>query len=138
MALYLSTDWFEQMNEAAAGHDGLAEVLGDTQLVVAQVVTGGPEGDVTYTVRVGDGTVRFAPVSEADAGADVTIRQSWDTAVAVARGAVSAQEAFMSGRIRVAGNAGLLLQAQSSLARLDAVFAAVRASTSFGSTSGRG
>jgi putative sterol carrier protein len=62
----------------------------------------------------------------------VTLTEDRSTAVAVARGERSAQEAFMDGEVRVGGDIGELLAAQAALARLGDVFASVRADTDFG------
>ena len=57
------------------------------------------------------------------------MEQSWDTAVAVATGALNAQEAFIGGQIRLHGDQARLLAAQPVFGALDAVFADVRART---------
>ena len=59
------------------------------------------------------------------------MEQSWDTAVAVATGALNAQEAFIDGQIRLHGDQQRLLDAQPVFGALDAVFADVRASTEY-------
>ena len=88
---------------------------------VTQVVTDGPEGDVTYHFQVGDGAARFG-AGPADPE-DVRMEQTWDTAVAVATGELNAQEAFIGGRIRLSGDQQLLLESQPVFGALDAVFA---------------
>ena len=95
-----------------------------------QVVTGAPGGDVRYWVRVDDGTVE-AGLGEAPRP-DVTVTQSYDTAVAVLTGAMSAQAAVMAGRIRVSGDTTVLVTHQEALQGLDVVFAPVRDQTEYG------
>jgi alkyl sulfatase BDS1-like metallo-beta-lactamase superfamily hydrolase len=129
VARYLSDEWFDEVNRAAADHDQLLTDAAGVDLTIQQVVTGGPEGDVRYTVRVRDGKVAMARGD--DPTADVTFTEDWDTARQVAAGEVNAPTAFMTGRIRVSGNVAALLDAQGSLVGLDKVFAELRERTSF-------
>ena len=62
---------------------------------------------------------------------DVKMEQSWRTAVDVATGALNAQEAFISGHIRLFGDQQKLLESQPVFGALDAVFATVRERTSY-------
>ena len=92
------------------------------------MVTDTPFGDVTYHLVCADGRTRFA------AGAtpsDVTFRQTYDTAVAIARGELNAAESFITGKVRFTGNHEKVIGAQEFFAALDAVFTRVRARTTF-------
>jgi predicted lipid carrier protein YhbT len=129
MAVYLSREWLEQVNEAARANEELADVVGGVRLVLQQVVTDGPSGDIRYAVRIEDGGVAVVPGEAPDA--DVTVTEDHATAVGVHRGELRAPVAFMTGRIRVSGNTQLLLGAQAALHRLDAVFAGVREGTTY-------
>ena len=58
--------------------------------------------------------------------------QDWETAVAVATGDLNAQEAFISGRIRLTGDQQRLLEAHEPVfGALDAVFSAVQPTTEY-------
>lgn len=129
MARYLSQVWFDEVNRAAADNADLAVDTAGVDLTIQQVVTGAPEGDIRYAVLIRNGEVELRPGD--DAGADVTITEDWDTAKAVASGSMSAPTAFMTGRIRVGGNVGVLLDAQGCLQGLDKVFADLRDRTEF-------
>jgi len=96
---------------------------------VTQVVTNGPEGDVTYHLRVGDGEVAFGP-GPADPE-DMKMQQEWDTAVAVATGELNSNEAFIGGRILLFGDHQRLLDSHPVFGALDAVFASVSRRTSY-------
>ncbi|HVE18099.1 MAG TPA: SCP2 sterol-binding domain-containing protein, partial [Ilumatobacteraceae bacterium] len=96
---------------------------------VTQIVTDGPEGDVTYHLRLGDGNASFG-AGPADAE-DVRMQQSWATATAVATGQLNAQEAFIKGLIRLTGNQQKLIDSQPVFAALDAVFTSVREQTEY-------
>lgn len=129
MARFLSPEWFDDVNAAAASDDVSAAVTPGLRLVVQQVVTDGPDGDVHYTVRIEDGKVAVVPGEAADP--DVTVTEDHATATAVAQGELAAPVAFMTGRIRVSGDTRVLLTAQPTLHRLDAVFASVRERTTY-------
>jgi putative sterol carrier protein len=59
------------------------------------------------------------------------MEQDWDTAVGVATGTVDAEQAFITGRIRLSGDQMKLIAAQPLFGALDAVFTAVRADTDY-------
>ena len=53
----------------------------------------------------------------------MTFTQDVETAAAVNRGELSAQAAFMTGRLRVGGDVQVLLDRQPALAEVDDIFA---------------
>jgi putative sterol carrier protein len=124
---YLSLAWIDAVAGAVAASDRLQEMAQAHEIGFTQVVTDGPEGDVTYHLQVGDGKVSFA-AGPADPE-HVRMEESWDTAVAVATGTLNAQEAFVNGHIRLRGDQQRLLDSQSLFGQLDSVFTAVRGET---------
>lgn len=124
MVRYLSLDWINALSAEVAESEQMRTVAETHRIGVTQVVSNGPEGDVTYHLSVGDGDATFG-AGPADPE-DVKMEQDWDTAVAVATGELNAQEAFIGGRIRLYGNQQLLLDSQAVFGALDAVFATVR------------
>ena len=129
MLRYLSLDWIVALGDEVEHSDALHEAATGRHLAVTQVVTGGPEGDVTYHLDVDDGAVRFGP-GPAD-GEQVRFVQDWDTAVAVATGTMNAQEAFISGRIKLFGDQQLIMDSVPVFAALDGVFTKVRERTDY-------
>lgn len=126
---YLSLDWLDALTTAVATDDELQRLSAEHTIGVTQVVTGGPEGDVTYHLQVGDGRATFGA-----GGADpehVRMQQSWDTAVAVATGTLNAQKAFIEGRILLTGDQQRLMAAQPVFGALDAVFRGLRDRTDY-------
>ncbi len=124
MIRYLSLDWISALSAEVAASDQMRTVAGSHRISVTQVVSDGPEGDVTYHLSVGGGEATFgAGPAENE---DVKMEQDWDTAVGVATGELNAQEAFIGGRIRLFGDQQLLLESQPVFGALDAVFATVR------------
>lgn len=129
MIRYLSLDWINALSDEVAASDQMRAVAESHRIGVTQVVSNGPEGDVTYHLSVGDGAASFG-AGPADPE-DVKMEQDWDTAVAVATGELNAQEAFIGGRIRLFGDQQKLLESQPVFGALDAVFATVRERTSY-------
>lgn len=126
---YLSLDWIAELSRVVAADDDIRALAQSHRIGVTQVVTDGPEGDVTYHLNVGDGAAAFG-AGAADPE-DVRMEQTWDTAVAVATGELNAQEAFVTGRIRLHGDQQRLLEAQPVFGALDAVFSDVRQRTDY-------
>ena len=129
MIRYLSLDWINALSEEVAASDQMREIAESHRIGVTQVVSNGPEGDVTYHLSVGDGSASFG-AGPADPE-DVKMEQDWDTAVAVATGELNAQEAFIGGQIRLFGDRQKLLDSQPVFGSLYAVFATVRERTTY-------
>jgi len=126
---YLSLAWIDAVARTVADSEPIQQLAQAHDIGVTQVVTDGPEGDVTYHLQVGEGAVDFA-AGPADPE-HVRMEESWDTAVAVATGTLNAQEAFVSGQIRMRGDQQRLLDSQRLFGALDAVFSAVREETEY-------
>ena len=126
---YLSLDWINALSAEVAASEHMREVAQHHTVGVTQVVSDGPEGDVTYHLHVADGDASFgAGPAEPE---HVKMEQSWQTAVDVATGELNAQEAFISGKIRLFGDQQKLLESQPVFGALDAVFASVRDRTDY-------
>ena len=129
MVRYLSLAWIDALSREVANSTDLAALADSHKVAVTQVVTDGPEGDVTYHLRLGDGNASFG--AGPAIGEDVRMQQSWATATAVATGDLNAQEAFIKGLIRLTGNQQKLIDSQPVFAALDAVFTSVREQTEY-------
>ena len=83
------------------------------------VATGEAEGQkaVEYYMVIDNGTVTDQARGRLD-DAEVTLTQSWDDAVKVAKGELDANAAFMQGRVKVGGNMAKVM----SLLPLKSVF----------------
>jgi len=126
MARYLSDEWFAAVSEALGP---ALDAEDQAALTIQQQVEGGPDGPAVWHVQIIDATptVRRGP----HPSPTVTFTQSYSTAVAVARGDLSAQEAFMTGRITMGGDAGALIEAAPAMAAVGDALAAVRAATTY-------
>jgi len=126
---YLSLAWIRQLSHEVASDEQLAELAGEHTIGVTQVVTAGPEGDVTYHLQVADGAASFgAGAAEPE---HVRMEQEWATAVGVATGELNAQEAFITGKILLTGDQQALMAARPVFGVLDSIFAALRERTRY-------
>lgn len=121
---YLSAEWLRRAGELVAASESLRSVAGEVELVVEYAVSGAPGGDVTYQLALGGGSASLSPGSPREP----TVRMSTDyaTASSVAAGRLSAQLAFMEGRVRLGGDVAALLAASGALGHVDDVLAPLR------------
>lgn len=126
---YLSPEWLDAARDAVAADDALATALAGVTLSVEQTVDGTPDGTVRWHIAVGDGKVALTPGPASRP--DVRFTTTWDTAVAVARGDLAAQRAFVEGELRVGGDLTLLIAHQHAVAAVDDALAALRADTTY-------
>ena len=127
---FLSPAWFGAVQEALARSQDVADATRRSSLRLLQVVTGGPDGDVAYLVTVDAGAATITP-GPPDVAADVTLAAAWDTAVAIATGALAPHDAFTTGRLVVRGDLDVLRAQAPALAALDAAFDEVRSATTY-------
>ncbi len=127
MARFLSAEWLEQVAATAAADDDLRRASAGATVAVRQVVTGGPEGDVDYVVRLDRGTVSVGPGGPAD----VEITEDYATAAAISQGLLTPAAAFAVGRLKLGGRVGLLVEHAPLFAALGGVFAASRVTTTY-------
>jgi putative sterol carrier protein len=122
LAGFLTDAWLDDLDAAAR----VAELPTEASLVLQQVVTDGPDGhEVAYALVVRDGRVR---VERGRAGnPDLVFTQDRATAAAIHRGELSAQAAFMQGRLRLRGDLRAVVDRAGELAAVHDVFASVRA-----------
>jgi putative sterol carrier protein len=123
VAVYLSVQWIAEAAEAVARHPGVQAQ--SSQPLVIEVIT----GDVAYHVVAANGRVEL--VGGRTTHPDVVFTQSVQVARAVARGETRAQEAFVTGALRISGRADALVAARPLLEAIDAALAPVRAATEF-------
>jgi putative sterol carrier protein len=126
---YLTPEWIDAAQQAVDGDSTVAGATNGMRVTIEHVVTGGPDGDAAYHVVIDDGTIRVVHGEASDA--TVTFVQDWETASAVTRGELSAQAAFMTGRIRVRGDLPKLIEYGNLFSDVGDVFAGVRSSTTY-------
>lgn len=127
MVQHLSPEWIDALDRAASSVPPLA----DADLVVEQTVVGSDGTTTTWHIALARTGTRVRPGPAPTAGPAPVVRFTTDraTAVAVLRGEVAAQTAFMRGELRVGGDTDALVEQADVLGALDDVFAPVRAQT---------
>ena len=126
MPEFLSDAWLAALDDALRAVPAVAAV---DPLVIEQVVHDVPgRGRVRYCVRVdADG----ARVDGGDGAAEVRLTTDYATAVAIARGRESAQQALAAGRLRLGGDVDLLVRTAPVLSALSDAAATVRSATTY-------
>jgi putative sterol carrier protein len=112
---FLTPEWAEALKTELNGSEAFRSAAAGQEATIQQVITTS-EGVTHYWIKIAEGAIDLG-VGDAEAP-DATITQSYDTAVALARNELSAVTAFMTGKIKIAGNMGLLLGLQGALAQL--------------------
>lgn len=112
---FLSEEWAEALKGALNEDEAFRTAAGQVSARIQQVIDA--DGDETrYWIVIADGAIDMG-IGDLDP-VDATITQSYETAAALSRGELNAVTAFMTGKIKVAGNMGLLLSLQGALTRL--------------------
>jgi putative sterol carrier protein len=119
---FLSNEWAEALKTELNASDGFKEAAAGKSATIQQVIDGG-EGDTHYWIRIVEDAIDLG-VGDVESP-DATITQSYGTAVALAKSELSPVTAFMTGKIKIAGNMGLLLGLQNVLAMLPAAMATI-------------
>ncbi|MHB1517832.1 MAG: SCP2 sterol-binding domain-containing protein [Acidimicrobiales bacterium] len=120
----LSDAWVEAFNRALARMD-IAEQHPNASLStaggtysMAEEVHGGPEGVIRLLMTVRGGSARLTRSKpELGGDPDVTIVLSYQDAVSLSMGTLSAAAALKDGRVRVRGDLSVLLAAEELLGR---------------------
>ena len=82
------------------------------------VISGAPQGDVRYWLRLADGGASTG-LGDAD-DADVTISQSYETSAQVNKGELDGQKAFMQGKVKISGKMLKMMQLRGPLEKVQA------------------
>jgi putative sterol carrier protein len=118
---FLSAEWAQELQERLNANPTFTQAIGSQSVKIQQVITGNTDGTLQYWLRLENGRVDLG-VGELQ-GPDATITQDYDSAVALARSELNPVTAFMTGRIRIAGNMMVLMGLQNALAVLPGVMA---------------
>jgi putative sterol carrier protein len=119
---FLSPEWAEMLKQELNAEKAFRQAAAGQHAVIQQVISNDGE-DAHYWIRIDDGAIDMG-LGDAD-DAEATITQSYDTAVRLAKSELSAVTAFMTGKIKIAGNMGKLLGLQGALAQLPPAMAKI-------------
>jgi putative sterol carrier protein len=112
---FLSEEWVGEVTSALNQHQGFKNAIGAADLGIQFITEDAPDGGVNYYLSTNGGVATMA-IGDLD-GADVTVKQSYDTAAAISRGDLNTQTAFMTGKLKVSGNLAKLMMHQSAIAQ---------------------
>jgi putative sterol carrier protein len=116
---FLSDEWVEEVKTRLNASESFRASAAGAKATLQQVITGGPDGERRYWIKIVDGQIDMGPGDVEHP--DVTIAQDYDTAAGMARSEVSPVSAFMTGRLKVNGSMMLLMQLQGAIAELPKV-----------------
>jgi putative sterol carrier protein len=119
---FLSTEWADAVKAQLNDDDEFGRAAAGQRATIQQIITSGGD-DTHYWIEIAEGTIDMG-VGDAD-GPDATITQSYETAVQLAKSELSVVTAFMTGKVKVAGNMGLLMGLQGALSQLPGAMQAV-------------
>ena len=112
---FLSDDHMAAATAALAADGDFANSITNINMGLQFEVTEGPSGDINYYLTVADGSATME-IGELD-GADVSISSTYETAAAMFKGELNTQMAFMTGKIKVAGNMAVLMMNQGVITK---------------------
>jgi putative sterol carrier protein len=119
---FLSTEWADAVKQALNANGAFRQAAASSTASLQQVIT--RDGEEThYWIRIADGSIDLG-LGDIESP-DATITQSYDTAVKLARSELSVVTAFMTGKVKVGGNMGLLLSLQGALSQLPGAMASI-------------
>jgi putative sterol carrier protein len=115
---FLSAEWAQAVQDALNANQAFRSSVGAISANVQQVVTG-PAGESRYWFKVGSGEAALG-VGDSPEPVDATITQDYDTAVALMKNELTGMAAYMSGKLRVAGDLMKLMQLQGPIGNMPA------------------
>jgi putative sterol carrier protein len=119
---YLSQEWIDAYNVALAS-DAVRGSLKGKSATIQMVVSDSSEGEIHYWLRIADGGAA-AGLGDLD-GADVTVRQSYETSAQVNSGELDGQKAFTQGKVKIGGKMLKMMQLRGPLAQVQTALAGI-------------
>ena len=108
---FLSDEWAQTMTNALNESDEFQKAATGQTVKLQQVVTDTPDGgEAKYYFSIDGGKAEVGLGEAADA--EATITQNYETAVAIVKQELNAQNAFMQGKLKISGNMMKLMQLQ--------------------------
>ncbi len=118
---FLSDDHMEAATAALNENSDFVSSIANINMGLQFEVTEGPDGGINYYLSVADGSAAMA-LGELE-GAEVSITSTHETAVELFKGDLNTQMAFMTGKIKVAGNMAILMMNQGVINKWGAALA---------------
>jgi putative sterol carrier protein len=99
MSKWLTQDWFDETRKMAESQPDRPGASARMQYVV----TGGPDGDISYFWVLENGKITQSELGTLD-DAEVTLTTAYPDALKIQKGELDANAAFMQGKVKVTGN----------------------------------
>lgn len=129
MIRYLSDEWIEAANSAVSNSAELSRAAEGQDVTIAYEVTGTPTGKIRYGMTFKDGAASVTAGKHEDAGAAFSL--DYETATEIARGELSAQAAFMQGRMKLDGDVTVLIGQYKLIDETEDALSELRANTEY-------
>ena len=110
---FLSEDYMRLGSEKLNASETVRKAVDGLQLGLLYAVSAAPEGDFTYYIKISDGAVELA--MGVLANPDAKVRSSYETAARLSQNQLSNQMAFLTGKVKLAGNLGALMRHNATL-----------------------
>lgn len=104
MAKWLTQEWLDQSKELAKSQP----VRPGASARLQYVITDGPDGDIRYYWVVEDGQLLENQLGVLE-DAEVTLSETYEDAMALQKGELDANAAFMQGKVKVDGDVAKLM-----------------------------
>jgi putative sterol carrier protein len=110
---FLTEEWAQDVTAALNGHEGFKNAIGAADLSIQFTTEDGPDGEINHYLKSSGGASNVVIGALDDP--DVTVKQSYETAMAISKGDLNTQTAFMTGKLKVSGNLAKLMMHQSAI-----------------------
>lgn len=108
---FQSEEWAKEVTNALQSNETVTNAAKGQNVAIQFVTTDAPGGgEVKTFLRIVDGSPEVG-LGEVD-GPEATINQTYETAVAIDKGELNSQNAFMQGKLKIQGNVMKLMQLQ--------------------------
>jgi putative sterol carrier protein len=123
MPRYLSAEWIAEADRRVAASPAVSAAAEGVVAALQTTATDGPQGDVTYHVRVTDGSahVMAGPAERPT----VSVVASYETTQRLLSGDLSPQKAMMTRRMKVKGDLPRMVKLRPLVEAIDAELRAV-------------
>jgi len=112
LAKFLTKEWMEALTLTVNQDDNFTSATATVDLTLQFEVTDAPDGtEGTYHLVIKEGTLVAGPGPADDP--DATISNDYETAVAISKGELNTQMAFMTGKMKVSGNMAKIMMNQA-------------------------
>ena len=115
---FLTEEWLQAVQSALNANESFKSAAGSQTARIQQVITT-PDGEKRYWLKLEGGQVTLGSGDSPDQ-VDATITQDYETAAAISKSELNATAAYMSGKLRVAGDLMKLMQLQGALGQMPA------------------